>query len=267
MSSSERINAEVWSSREVLDIIGARDGYIDAGERALLERLAAQAHGRAILDIGVGGGRTIPLLAPHSDGYVAVDYLPEMVALARSQHPGVRVEAADARELAQFASGSFAGVFFSFNGIDGLAHEDREAVHRAALRVLAPGGSYLLSTHNLGYVSAGRAPWHPLAWDVHNGPRAMLACAYRMPRRSRSFRRLAPHTRRGEDWAVLVGSGYDFSVLWHHVGAAEATGELQRAGFAPAELFGSDGRPLHPGAEAHDSPWFYVLARKPAEPS
>src|SRR5690349_19873791 len=113
MRSAERINADVWSSRKVLGAFAARDGYIDGAEEVLLPRLAAAARNLPVLDIGVGAGRTIPLLAPGRDGYVAVDYLPEMVELARSLHPGVRIEQADARDLSEFADGSFAAVFFS----------------------------------------------------------------------------------------------------------------------------------------------------------
>ena len=199
---------------------------------------------------------------------MAVDYLPEMVALARSHHPGVRVEQADARELRAFADVSFDAVYFSFNGIDGIGHEDRAAVHRSALRVLKPGGAYLFSTHNLGYQAAGLPPWHPRRWDVHNGARALLGWAYRLPRRARSYRRLAPLTDRGEEWAVLVGSGYDFTVLWHHVSAREAAAEICRAGFAPpVEIFDNEGRALGPGADTAHTSWLYVLARAPTAQS
>lgn len=265
MRAAERINADVWSSRKVLSEFAARDGYIDPAEELLLPRLTEAAAGRPILDIGMGAGRTIPLLATPGDGYVAVDYLPEMVELARSLHPGVRIEQADARDLSAFADESFGAVFFSYNGIDGIAHEDRAAVHRAAMRVLDPGGSYLYSTHNLDYCAAGLPPWHRLNLDFDNGPRAMLSCVARMPERARSYHRLRPLTVRGQGWAVLVGSGYDYSVLWHHVTAAEAAAELERAGFvSPADVFDAAGRPVAPGRDAtEDSPWLYLLARKP----
>ena len=44
-------------------------------------------------------------------------------------------------------------------------------------------------------------------WDVHNGPRALLACALRLPRRARSYRRLAPlrRARRGVGRARRLG--------------------------------------------------------------
>jgi SAM-dependent methyltransferase len=265
MREPERINVDVWRSHKVLDIFAVRDGFIDAGEAMLLERIADEPSHRPILDIGVGGGRTIPLLAGGDDGYVAVDFLQEMVELTRAKHPGIRVEQADARDLSGFEDDSFGAVLFSFNGIDGLAHEDRAAVHRAAMRVLRPGGTYLYSTHNLDFCCAGRPPWHRSWWDLDNGPRAMLVYAARLPRRGLSYRRLRRLTERGESWAVLVGSAYDFRVLLHYVTPGEALAELERAGFqAPAEMYGPEGETIAPGADTDGVSWLYLLARKPA---
>ena len=264
MREPERINVDVWRSDKVLDIFAVRDGFIDAGEAMLIERIAAEASHRPILDIGIGGGRTIPLLAGGDDGYVAVDFIQEMVDLTGSKHPGVRIEQADARDLAGFEDGSFGAVFFSFNGIDGLAHEDRAAVHRAAMRVLRPGGIYVYSTHNLDYCCAGHPPWHRSWWDLDNGLRAMLVYAARLPRRSLSYRRLRGLTERGESWAVLVGSAYDFSVLLHYVTPGEALAEIERAGFQePAEMYGPAGEEIAAGADTDGVPWLYLLARKP----
>lgn len=266
MSEPERINKDVWRSHKVLDIFAVRDGFIDAGEEMLIERLLSAERQRPILDIGVGGGRTIPLLA--GDGYVAVDFLPEMVELTGAKHPGVRVEQADARDLSGFEDDSFGAVVFSFNGIDGLAHEDRAAVHRAAFRVLRPGGVYLYSTHNLDFCCAGHPPWHRSWWDLDNGLRAMLVYALRLPRRGRSYLRLRGMVERGSGgvgWAVLVGSAYDFSVLLHYVTPGEALAELQRAGFqAPAEMYGCEGETIAAGSDTDGVPWLYLLARKPA---
>lgn len=265
MREPERINTDVWRSSEVLDIFAARDGFIDEGEAMLLARLVEEAEGRPILDIGVGGGRTIPYLRPASEGYVAVDYLEEAVELARSRHPGVRIEQADARDLSAFAPDTFGAVLFSFNGIDGIAHEDRHAVHLSVRRVLAPGGVFAYSTHNLDHCCAGRPPWDRSWWDLDNGPRAMLAFAARLPRRSRSYARLRDMTARGDGWALLVGSAYNFSVLWHHVDPGEAAQELLRAGYAPeVDVFDTSGSRIEAGQDTDGSPWLYLLARKPA---
>jgi SAM-dependent methyltransferase len=262
---SERINSEVWRSSKVLEIFAGREGALDPGEARLLAGIVAYAEGQPILDIGVGGGRTIPLLAPHSAGYVAVDYLPEMVELARAGHPGVRIEQADARDLSAFSDASFAAVLFSYNGIDGVGHEDREAVLREVWRVLRPGGLYAYSTHNLDYCCAGRPPWDRAQWDLGNGPRAALVYAARLPRRSRSYMKLRKLTRRGRGWAVLVGSGYDFSVLWHHLTPRAVLAELERAGYAGGtEIYDSNGALVDALGDTADLPWLYVLARKPA---
>jgi SAM-dependent methyltransferase len=262
MSESEQINAGVWRSSRVLGIFAEREGFIDDGEAVLLARLVAEAKGGPILDIGVGGGRTIPYL--RGSGYVAVDYLHEVVGLARSRHPGVRIEQADARDLAAFEDDSFSGVLFSFNGIDGLGHEDRRAVHRAVMRVLRPGGVFVYSTHNLAHCCAGRPPWDRSWWDLDNGPRAMLAYAARLPRRSSSYRRLRGMVVRGDGWALLVGAAYDFSVLWHHVDPAGAVRELTQAGYhRDVEMFDTGGRPVLPGQDTDGSAWLYLLGRKP----
>ena len=116
--------------------------------------------GQPILDIGIGGG---------PDGSLATDVefglcrhrLPrrQVVRLARSRHPGVRIDRADARDLSRFADDTFALVVFSFNGIDGVAHADRGTVLSEMHRVLRSEGLFAYSTHNLDYRSAGRRPW------------------------------------------------------------------------------------------------------------
>ncbi|MGO9489142.1 MAG: class I SAM-dependent methyltransferase [Solirubrobacteraceae bacterium] len=265
MDERERINADVWRSGEVLEIFANRTGFIDRGETQMLARIAHEAKGMPILDIGVGAGRTIPFLQPAAEGYVAVDYLEEVVSLARSRHPGVRIEQADARDLSAFDDDTFAAALFSFNGIDGIPHQDRYAVHLAVRRVLRPGGVFAYSTHNLEHCCAGRPPWDRSWWDLDNGPRAMLAFAARLPRRSRSYLRLREMVVRRADWALLVGSAYDFSVLWHHVTPTEAAAELRRAGYQPdVEVYDTAARRLGPGADTGGSPWLYLLGRKPA---
>jgi SAM-dependent methyltransferase len=264
MGEPERINADVWRSRQVLDIFAQRDGRIDQGEARVLQRIIEDVDRQPILDIGVGGGRTVPYLHPASDEYVAVDFLDEMVALARSRHPHARIEQADARDLSAFAEDSFAAVFFSFNGIDGVAHDDRRRVFSSVKRVLRPGGMFAYSTHNLDHVCAGRPPWDRSWLELNNGLRAMIASAARLPRRSCSYRRLLNLTARGDGWALLVGSAYDFSVLWHHVTLEQARRELANAGYAPdVEVLASTGSKMHADSDTSGSPWFYLLARKP----
>jgi SAM-dependent methyltransferase len=187
-----------------------------------------------------------------------------MVRLTRSRYPDARVEHADARDLSAFADCTFALVVFSFNGIDGLAHEDRPKVHAAVRRVLRPGGLFAYSTHNLDHPSAGRPPWDRCQLPGHLTVRPLVGWAARLPVRIRSYRRLQALSVRGDGWAILVGASYDFGIVGHYVTLDEALRELQESGYAPAvEVYSTSGAQMQSGEDTSASPWFHLLARKP----
>jgi SAM-dependent methyltransferase len=147
-TAQDRINQKAWRSRSARRRYGTASDWTDPGEAAAMAWLAEEVRGQPVLDVGVGGGRTVPLLRAVSDDYTAVDYMPEMVDLCRRNHPGVRVLQMDARDLSRFADRSFALVMFSFNGIDAVDYAGRLAILREFARVLRPGGVVLFSTHN-----------------------------------------------------------------------------------------------------------------------
>lgn len=101
-----------------------------------------------ILDLGVGNGRTtVPL---HERGYdvVGIEYCSELVAFANRLHPSVKILQGDARSLS-FAENSFDAAMFSWNGIDYMNPlSERFQVLRETLRVVRPGGVFLVSSHN-----------------------------------------------------------------------------------------------------------------------
>jgi SAM-dependent methyltransferase len=260
----ELTNRSVWQSRRVLDAFARREGWSDPGEERVMQRLATEARGKPILDVGVGAGRTLPYLRSLSEDYVAVDYLPEMVNATRARFPDARIEQADARDLHGFADASFALVVFSLNGIDGLAHEDRRKVHDAVKRVLRPGGAFIYSTHNLEHPCAGRPPWDRCRLPGHITLRPLVGWAARLPKRSRSYRRLRSLSVSGENWAVLVGASYDFGIVGHYLTLDGAPCELSESGYAPAvEVFATNGDELRPGSDTRGSEWFHFVARKP----
>ena len=92
-------NQATWSkasSRRALDSVVR---FTDPGERAALDLIREEIRKKPILDVGVGTGRTIPLLSPLTADYRALDYLPAMVEASRRRYPGVRIDLGDARDL------------------------------------------------------------------------------------------------------------------------------------------------------------------------
>ena len=279
-SELDRINRSVWKSPRVLGIFARREGFIDHGEELVIERAGREMRGQPILDIGIGAGRTVPLLHAFSSDYVGIDYLDDVVRLARSRHPGVRIDRADARDLSRFADDTFALVVFSFNGIDGVAHADRGSVLSEMHRVLRDGGLLAYSTHNLEYRSAGRRPWDRDWRRVIAEPGRAISYAVRVPRKVRSYRRLRGLNEYGDGWASLVAPAYDFGVVWHHITLAASLRELRAAGFtSTVEVYGESSyitratthvlghAAFDPAPTTSDSRWLYLLARKPTSPA
>jgi ubiquinone/menaquinone biosynthesis C-methylase UbiE len=105
--------------------------------------------GMAVLDLGVGGGRTTPYLSRNASRYVGVDYSEAMVHACRKKFPELDFVLADASELSPFEDASFDAIVFSFNGIDCvLPDEKRSRCLRECNRLLRPGGVLIFSSHN-----------------------------------------------------------------------------------------------------------------------
>ena len=129
--SVDDINRANWRDPAVVADFARSQGWLDAGEQAVLLHVADSARGLPVLDVGVGAGRTTPLLRLLSSDYLGIDYTPEMIVRARRRFPDAAFEVADARDLASLSAGSFALAYFSFNGIDAVDEAGGAAVDDA----------------------------------------------------------------------------------------------------------------------------------------
>src|SRR5271166_2180691 len=103
--------------------------------------------GAAILDLGVGGGRTTPYLSRSASRYVGVDYASEMIRACRKKHPNLEFIEAEASDLSSIQSSSFDAVVIAFNGIDYVIPDEKRALCCVEChRVLKPGGVLLFSS-------------------------------------------------------------------------------------------------------------------------
>ncbi len=260
------INRRAWSSPATVEQFRRSRGWTDPGERAAFERVRADAADEPILDVGVGAGRTVPLLRGISADYVGVDYTPELVQACRENHPGVRVVEGDARDLRQFADESFQLVVFSFNGIDAVNPADRIAILREFHRVLRPGGALLFSTHN----RMGPGYREKLSFGVYrtrNPLKLARRVAVALLHAGRTIRNYIQYSRlehQSDEYAIRNASAHDHGILIHYITLQSQLRQLEGTGFQPGALAwaSSDGRPLSPGDDTSDAWWFHLVARK-----
>ncbi|MDG4858367.1 methyltransferase domain-containing protein [Streptomyces sp. T-3] len=152
-------------------------------ERAVLAGFAELVgQGPPVLDVGCGPGRMTAHLAGLGLAVSGVDLSPEMVALARREHPGLQFEEGSMLAL-DAADGSLGGVMSWYSCIH-TPPESLPDVFAEFARVLAPGG-HLLVAFQVGD--------EPLHFDEAFGHRVSL-----------DFRRLRPE-RIAE---LAVGAGF-----------------------------------------------------------
>ena len=270
-SRQDSLNQSTWSkasSREWLDHMPT---YVDAGERAAIDRIREEVRGSPILDLGVGTGRTIPLLRDLTDDYRAIDYLPSMVRAARARFPGTSVELGDARALDGLPSDHFGLVTFSFNGIDAVGAVDRRRVLDSVLRVLRPGGVFFFSTLNLHGPPYRERPWHLSFAPAANPLRTFARVARALGGASVdtwNWLRVRKATELGRGYAVAPLRAHHYGVLVHFTSLERELDELAAAGFQPdVEVLENDrGASVTRGQDTSRVGWFHLLARRPGKP-
>ncbi len=126
---------------------------LQPAEATILAQLKSQFPLMAMLDIGVGAGRTTQHFADLVATYVGIDYSAAMIAACEQRFPRsaktVNFQVGDARDLGEFADNSYDFILFSYNGIDSVSHADRLAIFRSVQRIGRPGSYFCFSSHNL----------------------------------------------------------------------------------------------------------------------
>jgi SAM-dependent methyltransferase len=106
-----------------------------------------EAAGAAVGDIGCGSGRLAPFLVARGLEPHGVDLSPEMIRVARRDHPGIPFDVADVRNL-PFVDASLAGVVCWYS-LMYLAPSARPRAFGELARVLRPGG-HLVAAFKVG---------------------------------------------------------------------------------------------------------------------
>jgi SAM-dependent methyltransferase len=263
-SAQDALNQSTWSRPSSIEWLSSDSRF--RGEDVAHDYVAERLQRRPILDLGVGTGRTIPLLSPLTDEYRAIDYLPAMVERAHARYPYAHVQIGDARNLNGFQDGHFGLVNFSFNGIDAVSSGDRKLVLREARRVLAPGGMFLFSTLNLEGPASRERPWHVRVYGTRNpvryAARAMKATV-RASVETLNWFRLSPLREEGPGYAVAPLSAHNYGLLVHFTTLHQQIEELVAAGFSRdvVVLDNETGKRVALSDDKKHIEWFHLIAR------
>ncbi|WP_060882871.1 class I SAM-dependent DNA methyltransferase [Streptomyces caniscabiei] len=146
-------------------------------ERAMLGVFAERvldAGGGRVADLGCGPGRITGHLASLGLDVCGVDLSPQMIAVARWAHPGLRFDVGTMTAL-DFEDGSLAGALAWYSTVHTPLAE-LPPVFREFHRILAPGGLLALA-YKVGdeSVHLSHAYGHALDLDVHRFPPDRIA--------------------------------------------------------------------------------------------
>lgn len=129
-------------------------------DRWWLARLAELAEGQPMADAGCGTGHLTAYLKSLGARCLGFDLSPGMIQRAKTDHPGVRFEVADLRNLPKPGDGW--AVVVAHYALVHLAASEVPAAIAALARTLRPGGWLSLATH------VGREVRHVEDWFGHS---------------------------------------------------------------------------------------------------
>lgn len=248
----------------------AQQRYITPCERLIFATYIKP--GMAILDIGVGAGRTTEYLAKDSSRYVGIDYARAMLEICRNKYPQWEYFADSATDLSRFQCGSFDAVVMSYNTLDDvIPDENRWRCMKECHRVLRDHGLLIFSSHNPRAIIV-RPNWQRRRDDAFrqadgqrsNGfpsysPRPAHDVATILSAIKLSLHRIRCYALKIPFWR---GEGHMFDMYklrTHYWIPAKAIRELTRAGFQFKTMKGDD-YPLK--SHILTTEWYYYVFSK-----
>lgn len=265
MNDISAINRDTWAKHRTLRYFEHVEGYTDPGEQRSIEAVADTVRGKAILDLGVGAGRTVPLMLALSDDYTAIDFLPAMVDACRAKYPHLRIEWGDARDLTRFADGSFGFVMFAWNGIDAIDHEGRGLVMHEVARVLEPDGLFLFSTLNERGPDARSRPWKTtLERRDLTKPTRFVRKLGSVPLDTVNYVRYRRQWQTGDGWSLRTLNSHHFGLITHYTTLERQLDEIAEAGLDVVSIReNTHGAPVDRDSDTTRSAYLHFVVRKP----
>jgi SAM-dependent methyltransferase len=254
--SIEQLAVRHYENAKIVRLYATRSALLPAEER-LLEIYRAEIAGRRVLDLGCGAGRTTAHLRALAREYVGIDYSLAMIESCRRQHPGVNFIQGDATGLSMFDPASIEFVLFSYNGLDTMSQGKRLQCLAEVHRVLAPGGLFAFSSHNID----NRHDVVAIDRSLGFGAQAWL----RNARYLLSYLLVRKQQVKTDTYSILSDPKIGFRQLTYRIGKTSQVEQLKKSGFAEIAILDAQGELVSAGTVDRETRWFYYVCRKPRE--
>lgn len=247
-------NQNTYNAQSVIKWYNALQGLMPVEQR-VLDAYSSLIAGAAVLDIGIGGGRTTAYLLQVAGSYTGIDYAQGFVTVVKNKYPKADIHLADARDLSAFKDGEFGFVNFSFNGMDYVDEAGRVKILAEVSRVLKPGGIFFFSTHNKDHHSFYKAPWTNASLSFFTKLKTWLKLLPFLPRH------LARKKRQqfADGFAIINNSAHNYSLMTFHTTPAFLKKQLLSAGFSEISLLSKTGAAV---ADQELDEWLFVVCKK-----
>ncbi|MDN5857837.1 MAG: DUF480 domain-containing protein [Pseudonocardia sp.] len=116
-------------------------------DRWLLDRIAAEAGGGPVADVGTGSGHVAAALAARGAAVVGLDLSPAMIDEARRLYPDVEFEVGDLANLLRPRAAAGWSAITAWYAFVHLATSELPAAIAGLARVLVPGGQLAFAVH------------------------------------------------------------------------------------------------------------------------
>ncbi len=232
-------NSVTYQSQRVIKSYAGFEDLFPA-EADIFARYSRQFSG-AVLDIAIGAGRTTRALLPRAKKYSGFDFSAGMVSLAKAYFPDADVRQLDMRDTPRvFAGQRYDAILISFNGVDYISWEDRNALFARLREMLTPNGVFAFSTHDLEAVNDNRGfrirddlrpGWRELRTSPITGAKKLAKLPFWMARALPNYLKNRPLEKIFDGYAYVNDSGENYGLLTCYVSKARQVGVLEATGY------------------------------------
>ncbi|MBM3243045.1 MAG: class I SAM-dependent methyltransferase [Candidatus Omnitrophica bacterium] len=251
-------NKATYDNEKVLESMISKD-RLQKAEEFIMSYVRKDILNKSILDIGVGTGRTTPYLIEISQDYIGIDYSLEMVKYCKAKYSNIKFLHCDARDMAIFNNQQFDFVFFSFNGIDYVAHEDRIFILKEVYRVLKENGIFAFSSHNIDSKITRAYDTSNILFSIN--PYTMLGNIYRYLLGITNHLKNKRFEVYSHNYSIINDSGNNYCFLTYYISKEKQFEQLKDIGFSSVEVVSLNGSLVDVYSE-DKHPWIYYIARR-----